>query len=420
MSEAWYCKAFGQELGPMSVADLLELVERSDVLPTDEVKCGDHGAWRAAGQDPRLFPQSANVQVRASAAAGRAESEALVGASPAAETRTGPIAAATVAAPGADLPEAIEAQHGSPEQPAAADASRARKPSIGPLNRKRILACAAVLAICGAAAGAGARILFGAGRASPRAAPSGGIAVEQQKIAALKQQIDDLMRQREELASTGGASAPEQPPSTPPQPAAPSGPESPSKSEQSSPADASSNSPAPADAVPPAPAAPSSKQAPEATTPQRQPPAADSPKTPTSVEQQGDANDKDPRTMSAAAQSSNQAANKQPANYPPAAKPVGGAVSSAGPAKTTQNGASPTSLILQTQKRRQQRLELLREIYEQARDCWSNMPNSKLRSKAWSPPSLRRKPPMRKSMPPAPPCWRKSASRKPGSYAMPR
>ena len=43
--------------------------------------------------------------------------------------------------------------------------------------------------------------------ASPRAAPSGGIAVEQQKIAALKQQIDDLMRQREELASTGGASA---------------------------------------------------------------------------------------------------------------------------------------------------------------------------------------------------------------------
>ena len=112
--------------------------------------------------------------------------------------------------------------------------------------------------------------------------------------------------------------------------------------------------------------------------------------------------------MSAAAQSSNQAANKQPANYPPAAKPVGGAVSSAGPAKTTQNGASPTSLILQTQKRRQQRLELLREIYEQARDCWSNMPNSKLRSKAWSPPSLRRKPPMRKSMPPAPPCWRES------------
>ncbi|HVX63396.1 MAG TPA: hypothetical protein VHC19_22435, partial [Pirellulales bacterium] len=360
MSEAWYCKAFGQELGPMSFADLLELVERSDVLPTDEVKCGDHGAWGAASQEPRLFPQPAHAQVRAPAAEGLAGPEALLAPASSAEPCTGPSAAVTAAAPDANLPEAIEEQRAPQEHAGASEASTPAMPSTGPLNRKRILVCAAGLAICGVSAGAAARILLGAGGAEPRAAVSGGNAVEQQRIALLKQQIDDLMRQRAELASRAGSGTPDQPSTTSPEPAGPSGSESRSKSAASSPAGASSGGPAPADAVPPAP---------EKTPPEQQPPAADSPKAPASVQQQDEADAKDPATMSAGGQSSKRAASNhatrsQSANAPPAANPAGGAVASAVSAKAAQSGGS-LSLLGQAQKRRRQRFELLREIYEQ-------------------------------------------------------
>src|SRR6185437_14994711 len=61
MSEAWYCRAFGQELGPMSFADLAVLVERKDVLPADLIKCGADGPWAPADGTPGLFAAGAKA-----------------------------------------------------------------------------------------------------------------------------------------------------------------------------------------------------------------------------------------------------------------------------------------------------------------------------------------------------------------------
>lgn len=358
MSESWYCKAFGQELGPMSFADLLELVERADVLPTDDVKCGAGGAWRAAGREARLFPQAA------APAEGGADTEFDLGesqAAAAAETEGGPNAAASAAAPSTTVLSQVSDGDETPSgQPETAEAENSTKPSRRALNRKLMLACAGVLAICAASAGAGARLLLG-DAGSPPAAPSGGSTVEQQKIALLKQQIDDLKRQRDEFESAAGSEAPGQPASAPSGPAAPSNSAQPSGSEQSPPSNDPPGAPAPADgATPPAAAAPSSDQAPQKASPERRPAAVEAPKGPALVQQQGDsAIDNASAKKSRAAQSSN-----QPTHGPPATKPADAVASSAPLATTIQNGPNATSLALQAQERRRQRVELLRQIYK--------------------------------------------------------
>lgn len=262
MSEAWYCKAFGQELGPMSFADLLELVERADVLPSDDVKCGEDGAWRAASLEARLFPQSDHDASGAGAGGAPAEPQALVATESAPETDTRRDAGATAAnLPNEGLSQASDGQEAASVEAETAEPENPTEPFRGPLNRKLMAACATVLTLCGAFAGSGARLLLGDG-SEPPASSSSSSAVEQQKIALLKQQIDDLKRQRDELESAAGSEASGQPDSAPPDSAPPSNSTQPSGSEPSPPSNTPPGAPAPTDgAMLPSAEAPSSEQA---------------------------------------------------------------------------------------------------------------------------------------------------------------
>lgn len=43
MSDEWYCLTLGQELGPMPLADLAQLVRQGHVVGTDKVRIGSDG-----------------------------------------------------------------------------------------------------------------------------------------------------------------------------------------------------------------------------------------------------------------------------------------------------------------------------------------------------------------------------------------
>lgn len=51
----WYCMLGGQELGPLTIDDLIDYVEHEQLTADDEVKLGDHGKWRRVGSIGRLM-----------------------------------------------------------------------------------------------------------------------------------------------------------------------------------------------------------------------------------------------------------------------------------------------------------------------------------------------------------------------------
>lgn len=367
MPEAWYCKAFGQELGPMSFDDLVELVERGDVVPSDEVKCGPSGAWGPAGRQSRLFSASGSSNCDAEAGAGNSKAGPQVAvsvasdpigralaaeASPPDESPAyGTVEASTsgLATSEADATAQSQAESSSAAPPAMASGDAPRR-----ANRALIFAAAAALAICGGATGAGAKLFLGNRAAAPAPAVSAG-AVDQQKIAMLRQEIDDLKRQREELASASTAPAPNLPPASPP--AAPSSADSPS-APQGPPDDAPAKMPPPpARSAEPANAKAPGAEAAKSSTDKESPPG-DSPEPPPSP-----ATAKQSQDGGAAG---NAAAMKASGSAPPPSKsPPVGAANAAAAAGAGQNGVDAVSQYMQGQERRRQRWELLRQIYSQ-------------------------------------------------------
>jgi hypothetical protein len=209
MSKAWYCKAFGQELGPMSFADLAVLVERKDVLPADLIKCGADGPWQPARATPGLF-----------AAESKAPSSLF-------QTNSdSPCAGLTNAdSTGADLKTAEFGVHDDSERiasdddpnrkaPQPADESLevpAQNPKIPESSARRRniprIAAAVALVLLGASAGALTGWLMPVSASSPAVA-SPSTAINQQRIEALRRQIAELQNERERLDQAVQAIAP--------------------------------------------------------------------------------------------------------------------------------------------------------------------------------------------------------------------
>lgn len=67
--DEWYCQFGGQELGPLSFANLLEYVELGQLTGDDEVKFGGNGNWRKVASIGRLMAalpyESAERSIRA-------------------------------------------------------------------------------------------------------------------------------------------------------------------------------------------------------------------------------------------------------------------------------------------------------------------------------------------------------------------
>lgn len=53
--DGWYCMLGGQELGPLTIDELIDYVEHEQLTADDEVKLGDHGKWRRVGSIGRLM-----------------------------------------------------------------------------------------------------------------------------------------------------------------------------------------------------------------------------------------------------------------------------------------------------------------------------------------------------------------------------
>lgn len=60
MTNVWYYRYRGQEVGPLTPAELLQAVRRGDVTPDTEV-CPESGGWLPAGKVNGLFEQAARV-----------------------------------------------------------------------------------------------------------------------------------------------------------------------------------------------------------------------------------------------------------------------------------------------------------------------------------------------------------------------
>lgn len=340
MSESWYCLAFGQELGPMSTADLKVLVERGDVLSSDKIKCGINGAWQRAESRSEFFPASDALR-KAPAAPAPAPQTAPVEAAQAQQQPPETLAAKLPAAesPAAESPAAgLALAMTAAAEPAPAEP--AQLSAVGVVGRrgfKFFAAAGVLLALLGGVSGGLSALLWGDGGAS-RAVASSASGVDQQKMAALRGQIEELEKQHRELVEAA------KPPIAPLAPA-------PQISPEPTPS-------APDSAVPPAPPA-----APAA-------PPAQAPEMPASP-----AGDKSPQPESQASHSEGSggkqldplASSRAPSPGLPARQPP--APSSAPPASAL---ASPPALAELTpeevHERRRQRLDLLTQIYNDRAD----------------------------------------------------
>ena len=56
MAVQWYYRVMGQECGPVSPSDLLELTQRGEILPFTDVRKGAEGNWVTASRVKGLFP----------------------------------------------------------------------------------------------------------------------------------------------------------------------------------------------------------------------------------------------------------------------------------------------------------------------------------------------------------------------------
>lgn len=225
MSEAWYCKAFGQELGPMSFADLAVLVERKDVLPADLIKSGADGPWQPARATPGLFATEAKAP---SSLFQTSSDSGCAGSTSADSTSAGPRATElAVHDDGSEriasdddpnredskpADESLEAPPQNPKSPEASASPRRRR------NIPRIATAALALVLLGASAGGVTGWLMPVGASSPAVA-SPSAAIGQQKIEALRRQIAELQNERERLNQAAQAIAPK--PSENPAPAEP-------------------------------------------------------------------------------------------------------------------------------------------------------------------------------------------------------
>lgn len=54
VAEEWFCKVFGEEIGPFDFDELLLMAERGQLSDDDQVKFGRRGKWRRAGSVPRI------------------------------------------------------------------------------------------------------------------------------------------------------------------------------------------------------------------------------------------------------------------------------------------------------------------------------------------------------------------------------
>ena len=55
----WYFQTFGTELGPVALSELVKLVDRGELGPSDAIRMGTVGDWITAGEIPELFPMGA-------------------------------------------------------------------------------------------------------------------------------------------------------------------------------------------------------------------------------------------------------------------------------------------------------------------------------------------------------------------------
>ena len=291
MPEAWYCMAFGQELGPMSFADLKTLVDRGDVLPSDLVRCGTVAPWQAAETRAEFYPAAQSP-----------------GPAPP------PDAEAGAESPG----KAIEPAEASPDETTSSPPASA--PARGEM--RYFAAASMLLALVGGSAGALAALVWG-GDARPAVA-SVSSAVDEAKIAALRQQIEELDRQRRDLLDPAKPAPPAQAPG-----------DSPAKSGAAS--------------IPPAPVEPSAQPPADKPEPAADR-AADSPPEP-----KPDADE--PMHDLPAAERAPPPAAARPAAPPPQASVQPPPPSAAGNPETSELS------LEQTLERQRQRLELLRQIY---------------------------------------------------------
>lgn len=68
----WYFQTLGQELGPVPLSELVAMVKRSDLNPTDWIRLGAEGQWVAAGEIEGLFSDRPRVgSAPATSSAGR-------------------------------------------------------------------------------------------------------------------------------------------------------------------------------------------------------------------------------------------------------------------------------------------------------------------------------------------------------------
>lgn len=214
MSEAWYCKAFGQELGPMSFADLAVLVERKDVLPADQIKSGADGPWLPASATPGLFAAEATApsslfQTNSDSGCAGSNSADSTSADPkAAEPAAHDEGSERIATDDDPSREALKPADESLEAPP----QNPKNPEAPPLparrrNIPRIAAAAVALVLLGASAGGLTGWLMPAGASSPAVANSSA-AIDQQRIEALRRQIAELQDERERLNQAAQAMEP--------------------------------------------------------------------------------------------------------------------------------------------------------------------------------------------------------------------
>ena len=214
MSKAWYCKAFGQELGPMSFADLAVLVERKDVLPADLIKCGADGPWQPAKTTPGLFaaeakaPSSLFQTNSDSGCAGSNNADSTGAGLRSAESAVQDDDSEKIASDDDSSREALkpadeslEAPPQNPKNPEAPALPARRR------NIPRIAAAALALVLLGTSAGGLTGWLMPAGASSPAVANSSA-AIGQQRIEALRRQIAELQNERERLNQAAQAMAP--------------------------------------------------------------------------------------------------------------------------------------------------------------------------------------------------------------------
>ncbi len=351
----------------MTLADLAALVQRADVRPIDQVKCGETGAWHPAGREPLLSsylpkdhdPNNTDEFEAAPAVRREADSGRVAPQNGAANQATNPEAKKASSAAKGTLPsDKLTPASASPGQqppplPAAApsppdEERQAANESRAPRSRRLVLAGAAVLVICGASAGAAARLFLGGSAPAPNR-PATSPAVEQQQIAALTQEIEELKRRRDELNAKAGAAkapAPSEPNDEERQEASPASDEQPSSEPGEKEVPAKSPAPASSDKASDDDAAASKTQEPSTSQP-------------TDASPQDHATKPDAADAPAAKGKSMSAASV-PAPTPAAAPANGAGLSAASGSQTSGKNGAP---LAPSAERLRQRLDLLRQIY---------------------------------------------------------